>query len=323
MCTGSWIRGRSENRGNGCVLEFVLPAVREAMTTPTLLHTPLDRPGFHGFFGAWLIPGDPSLLVDTGPAEAGGRLIRDLDRMGIHRVDYVLITHIHLDHAGGLARILERYPEARAVCHRKAVPHLAAPERLWAGSLEVLGEIAQAYGRPAPVPEDALIPHDEARIPGLVVLETPGHAPHHLSFSYEGNLFAGEAAGNFLELGEKEYLRPATPPRFLLEEALDSVDRLRALKDQRLCYAHFGRAPNSHPMLERFREQLLRWREILESVLRERPDAGPELCMDRLLERDPELAHFQLMDSTTQRRERFFLENSVRGFVDYLRGGVE
>ncbi len=323
MCTGSWIRGRNENRWNGSVLEWGLPAVGEAMTTPTLLHTPLDHPGFQGFFGAWLIPGDPSLLVDTGPAGAGGRLIRDLDRMGIHRVDYVLITHIHLDHAGGLARILERYPEARAVCHRKAVPHVVDPDRLWAGSLKVLGEMARVYGRPAPVPAKALIPHDEACVPGLDVLETPGHAPHHLSFSYDGNLFAGEAAGNFLEVEETEYLRPATPPRFLLEEALESVDRLRALKDQPLCYAHFGRSPSSHLMLDRFREQLLRWREILERVLRESPDAGLEPCTDRLLECDPELTHFRLMDRATQQRERFFLRNSVRGFVDYLRGGVE
>jgi len=287
---------------------------------PRLLAIPLDRPGFDRFFSAWLIQGDPVVIVDTGPAGAGDVLVSALQAWGVRRVDYVLLTHIHLDHAGGLARVLDHYSGARTVCHRKAVPHLKDPSRLWAGSRKVLGDLADAYGPPRPVPPAALIPHDEACIKGLTVLETPGHAPHHLSFSYRGNLFAGEAAGNFLDLGQGDYLRPATPPRFLLEEALESVGRMRALEDQALCYAHIGRAPGSHVMLDRFRDQLIRWAEILGSLLRARPEADANDCVDRLLRRDPELARFPELNAETRQRERFFLTNSVRGYLEYLRG---
>lgn len=284
-----------------------------------LVEIPLDRPGFQRFFGAWVADGTRTFLVDTGPARSADTLVRRLKRLGLTQVDHVLLTHIHLDHAGGLARVLESYPGARVVCHRKAIPHLVDPDRLWQGSRRVLGDLAEAYGPPLPVPAEALIAHDEARIEGLQVLETPGHAPHHISFSLEGTLFAGEAGGNYLHSDGLEILRPATPPRFHLEPCLSSVDRLLALEDQVLCYAHYGRARRSRHMLVRFREQLLRWRDLLAPVLRTRPEAGAAFCLDRLLEADPELRSFYDLDPKTQERERFFLKNSVRGYLEYLR----
>ncbi|MFO7784180.1 MAG: MBL fold metallo-hydrolase [Thermodesulfobacteriota bacterium] len=284
-----------------------------------LLDIPFGRPGFQGFLGAWLVRGTLTFLVDTGPSNSAGPLIKKLKASGLNRVDYVLITHIHLDHAGGLSRVLEEFPGAGVVCHRKAVPHLVDPAGLWAGSRKVLGEMADAFGPPAPVPKEVLIPHDEAGIPGLRIIETRGHAPHHISFSYQGCLFAGEAAGNYIGFGGRELLRPATPPRFYLEESLASVDRMRDLEDQLLCYAHFGKAENSRRMLGRFRDQLLRWRDILASLLREHPDAGAELCLKTLLRDDPELESFSALDPAIRDRERFFMVNSIHGYLGYLK----
>ncbi len=279
----------------------------------------MARPGFDRFFCSWVARGDLTLLVDAGPARSADTLIQRLKVSGLKHVDYVLLTHIHLDHAGGLFRVLEAFPGARVVCHRKAVPHLVDPRRLWAGSLKVLGDMAEAYGAPLPVAEEALIAHDEADIENLHILETPGHAPHHISFSCEGTLFAGEAGGIYTRLEGGEILRPATPPRFYLEECLAGVDRLRDLKDQVICYAHFGKAESSRYMLERFHTQLLRWRDLLASVLRTRPDAGVGFCVNRLLESDPELEHVPDLAPEIRERERFFLRNSVEGYLEYLR----
>jgi glyoxylase-like metal-dependent hydrolase (beta-lactamase superfamily II) len=285
-----------------------------------LVEIPLDRPGFSGFFCAWLVRGRRTFLVDTGPARSADALVERLKTEGLARLDLVLLTHIHLDHAGGLARVLEAFPDARAVCHRKAVPHLSNPARLWEGSRKVLGDLAEAYGAPRPVPEATLIAHDEAGVPGLRILETPGHAAHHVGYACGGRLFAGEAAGNRFRWEDREILRPATPPRFFLEECLASVDRMRRLEDQTLCYGHYGTARSSHAMLDRFRRQLLRWRDLLLRFLRQQPEADVEACLGHLLAEDPELRSFGELAPEPRRRERYFLENSIRGYLGYLRG---
>ncbi len=288
-----------------------------------LLDIPFDHPGFQKFFGAWTVRGALTFLVDTGPSVSADSLIQKLRTSGVNRVDYVLITHIHLDHAGGLSRVLDEFPGARVVCHRKALPHLVDPARLWKGSREVLGDMADAFGPLTPVPEDFLIPHDEASIPGLRLIETPGHAPHHVSFSYQGCLFAGEAAGNYIGFEGRELLRPATPSRFYLEESLASVDRMRDLEEHILCYAHFGWVDDSRRMLGRFREQLIRWREILASLLQERPEADAEVCLETLLEADPELGSYSSLDPDIRERERYFILNSIHGYLGYLkRAGI-
>lgn len=274
--------------------------------------------GFDRFIGTWVHRGDIHLVVDVGPANSVHKLVEALAKMNVDRVDYVLLTHIHIDHVGGLAKFLEHFPMARVVCHDKAIRHLVDPSKLWEVSRKVLGEIADAYGPLKAVRQDILIPHTQAHIKHLTVIETPGHAPHHLSFSYMGHLFAGEAGGNYLSVADTDYLRPATPPRFFLKVFLETVDKLMALEDQHICYAHFGHASSSRQMLRRFRAQVLRWKGVVE----QEASAGPKdlimRCVDRLLEKDPDLKAFALMDPDTQARERFFMSNSVRGYVEFL-----
>ncbi len=285
----------------------------------TLIEIKQEKAGFEGFVGSWLCRGPIHLLIDVGPINTSRSLITSLDAMGIEEIEYILLTHIHIDHAGALAPLLDRFPMAQVVSHQKGLNHLADPSKLWAGSQKVLGDLAVMYGRPEPVDPRRLIPHTESVIPGLEIIETPGHAPHHLSFSYGGRLFSGEAAGNYLMVNGKEYLRPATPPRFFFQVFVESVNRLMALQDQTICYAHFGQASSSRHLLERFKEQLFRWKEIIWKEYQKGEQDLLLRCLEILLERDPELGSFQYMSPECQARERTFIMNAVKGFVGFFK----
>lgn len=284
-----------------------------------LIEITQDMPGFNGFLGSWLCQDKLTFLVDVGPANSSGRLIKTLESIGITKIDFIFLTHIHIDHAGALADILKRYPMARVISHEKGIRFLVDPSKLWAGSLDVLGDTARGYGEPKPVAEEKVIPHSQFEMADLKVIETPGHAPHHLSFSYKGSLFAGEAGGNYFLVNSKNYLRPATPPRFFFDVFLKSLDRLLALDNQVICYAHFGIARDSHRLLDRFRKQLFRWNDIIYDQMQEGNENLVDRCMDALLENDPDLAAFTEMSSDSQKREKIFLTNSINGFIGFFR----
>ena len=285
---------------------------------PLLIELRQDRPGFDRFIGSWLCPYDKTVVIDVGPSRSVTTLIDSLSVLGIREVDFVLLTHIHMDHAGGLAEFLDHFPMARAVCHSKAISHLVDPSKLWLGSRKTLGDLAEAYGPIRPVKKERLIPHTEARVEGIDIIETPGHAPHHLSFIIQENLFAGEAGGIYLAGKDWEYLRPATPPVFFLKEFLGSIDRLLTAKDLPVCYTHFGRADRSHSMLKRERAQLLLWEEIIREELAKGDHRLMERGMARLLAKDPELKAFEAMSSADQDREKFFIGNSIKGYLGFL-----
>jgi len=286
-----------------------------------LIEIKQDMPGFNHFFGSWIYQDDLTVVVDVGPANTAARLIESLHHMGVERVDYVFLTHLHIDHCGGLAELLDHYPMARVVCHDNGIDYLVDPSKLWKGSLAVLGAVAEAYGPPKPVAKDRLIPHTENDLKDLMIIETPGHAAHHLSFSYKNQLFAGEAGGNYLRIEDMDYLRPATPPRFFFDIFVKSVDKLLAIDDQPICYAHFGGAERSHRLLRTFRDQLMRWKRIIREITAEKlnDDDLVKRCIDTLLERDPNLRAFERMDPDNQERERFFMANSVKGFIGFFR----
>jgi glyoxylase-like metal-dependent hydrolase (beta-lactamase superfamily II) len=281
-------------------------------------------PGFSRFIGSWVYRGkDLVFLVDVGPASSVDDLLAALQKMSIDHVDHVLLTHIHLDHSGGIGTVLKRFPEAHVICHEKGVDHIVDPQRLWEGSLNVLKDRAEAFGKPEGVERKRVVSHRDAAVKGLDVIDTPGHAPHHVAYSYQGLLFPGEAAGNYYVVGDTDFLRPATPPRLFLGTFLKSVDRLLALEDQHMCYAHFGEAESSHHMLQRFRSQILRWEETIAREAAVERDDLVSHCVKVLLREDPELRGFFQLSSAVQDRERYFMENSVRGFLGYLKESSE
>jgi len=188
----------------------------------------IESLGYEKFITSWLYKGDEgAFLVDPGPACTLDTLLTALENEHISRLDWILLTHIHLDHAGGTGHLVKRFPEARVACHEKGVSHLIAPERLWHASLKILGRVAETYGQMKPVPEEKFF--RSSRIPfgsGIDMVPTPGHAAHHQSPVFKDWIFCGELLGMYLALDKEYYLRPATPSRFILEDYLSSMDRL-------------------------------------------------------------------------------------------------
>jgi len=282
---------------------------------------PLDQNlrGFTHFIGAWLYQREQTYLVDVGPAATVPHLTEALNRLGITAIDAILLTHIHLDHAGGIGHMAKIFPDARIFVHEAGIPHLSEPDRLWEGSLKTLGDTARQYGQILPVPAHRLTDARNALEMGVRPLITPGHASHHVSYRLPPYLFLGEAGGVCRSLGKGyTYLRPATPPKFFLETTIASLDALIALRPDTVCYGHYGIRMDGVAMLEAHRAQLLLWEQLMEGTVgdgREDPSAA---ALEMLLLKDPCLSALCRLPGAEQERERFFLLNSIKGYAGHL-----
>jgi glyoxylase-like metal-dependent hydrolase (beta-lactamase superfamily II) len=298
----------------------VQPTITPAGDGVFQIHLTPDLPGFGDFISSWLVTGPTTYIVDVGPASTADQLVRGLERLGVARLDFILITHIHLDHAGATGHIAARFPEARIVCHDKGIPHLADPAQLWEGSRKVLGPVADGYGPLRPTPAERFIPAQGFDERGISALITPGHAAHHASFDTGPVLFAGEACGVLYALRGGDYMRPATPPRFFLTTALASMDLLVARAPGRMVVGHHGIRDNGTELLCRHREQLLFWERWIAA---HQDDAAAGDAVERLaaglLAEDPLLRAFADFPAPAQQRERYFLKNSINGFLGWVR----
>jgi len=298
---------------------------------PRLDLVDLDQPtleGYRRFISCWLSrDAGPTFIVDPGPVSTAPLLIERLRDLGVKELDYILLTHIHLDHGGAAAHLLEAFPSARVACHQSGRKHLKAPQRLWEGSCEVLGKVAETYGEPRPVPEESLASMDDLVMHGILAVPTPGHASHHLSFLQQDVLFLGEAAGTFLDLGEgRWYLRPATPPRFFLDTARKSLERLLALEPMplKLAFAHHGLLEGqSLELLTAARDQLLRWVSVVRRIVDQRPDLEFDILADQLVQQirsvDPYFDRQDELPEDIRVREQDFTRQSLLGMVGYVK----
>jgi glyoxylase-like metal-dependent hydrolase (beta-lactamase superfamily II) len=225
--------------------------------------------GYDGITAGYLIRAERPCLVETGTAPSAP-VVRDaLASLGIGPADLatVVVTHIHLDHAGGVGDVAAMYPAAEIVVHEKGARHLADPSRLMDGARQVYGRaLNRLFGELAPTPAER-IRAVEARgyidLGGGRRLEShysPGHAKHHVGLidSASGDLYVGDAAGVFMQ--ETGDLRAATPPPdFDLALALESLHTFAALAPVRLLFSHFGPVNEVTQTLERAAEELKVW----------------------------------------------------------------
>ncbi len=295
-----------------------------------------ELPGQRRFISCWVGSHQGKyFVVDPGPPSTGEYLIASLEALHLPRVDFVLLTHIHLDHAGATRWVLDRWPQAKVYCHNMGRPHLVDPSRLWKGSLKVLGHKAEVYGEPLPVPESSLVDEEHLREHGITVVNTPGHAAHHVSFFCGENLFLGEAAGTYSSLGSPGgslecYLRPATPPRFFPDIADQSLKAMlsHAPFPLRLCFAHHGQFEGDGiALLKQAREQLKTWVKVVGKTL---AAAGvdpaddeavqnmvPEL-RNQLRQADPYYARGKFLPEDIGQREKDYTRQTIRGITGFL-----
>ena len=288
-----------------------------------LIDLPQPVDGFEKFISAWFFKDNLGrrILVETGPAGTIQDLAAELSKL-TDNLDYILLTHIHLDHAGGLGQLTKYYPAAKALVSPKGRRHLISPEKLWNATITTLGEYARVYGEPLPVPPDILLNEGEG-IEGVEIYETPGHAPHHASFRIPFKskhlLFAGEAIGVTVPDAEGLYLRPTTPPRFDAEAAFSSLDLLLKVsqEDDILCYAHFGSDERARQIVQKAKEQLLLWMNKISEW--HNNGMEKERMIENLLNIDPLLAGFNKFPEQIQSRELNFIDNSIQGIIDAIR----
>jgi glyoxylase-like metal-dependent hydrolase (beta-lactamase superfamily II) len=227
--------------------------------------------GYDGITAGYLIRGERPCLVETGTAPSAPIVAGALAALGVGPADLatIVVTHIHLDHAGGTGDVAEMFPAAEVVVHELGARHLADPARLMASARMVYGdELDELFGVLAPTPAARIRTVERTGVVdvgGGRRLEShysPGHARHHVGLvdSATGDLYVGDAAGIYIQ--DTGDLRPATPPPdFDLEVALASLRTFASLRPTRLLFSHFGPVSAVDETLDRSAEEIRIWVE--------------------------------------------------------------
>jgi glyoxylase-like metal-dependent hydrolase (beta-lactamase superfamily II) len=193
--------------------------------------------------------GNEAALIETGPTTTVDTLVEGIQAAGVplEALRQLIVTHIHLDHAGAAGVLLRRFPWLRVYVHPVGAPHLADPTKLLASAKRLYGDqLESLWGPVVPIQSEKIIiveDNDQIKIPGtnLSAFDTPGHARHHHAYldMHSGLLFTGDVGG--VRMPGVRYVRPPTPPPELdIEAWQESIARLRAVQATGLCPTHFG-----------------------------------------------------------------------------------
>jgi glyoxylase-like metal-dependent hydrolase (beta-lactamase superfamily II) len=285
--------------------------------------------GEPGVIASYLIAGDSGLaLIDVGPSTtveallAGVRLA-DFDPLDIH---HLVLTHVHLDHAGAAGTLTRRLPQAQVYVHRTGAPHLIDPSKLAASARRIYGSRTEVlWGAIEPVPAarlSVLEDGDEVRVGNrrLRAVYTPGHAVHHVAYAdvEHGELFVGDVAG--VRLVGRHLVRPPTPPPDLNIEDWDrSLDRLLEFAPDAMYLAHFGRFSDVEWHIEALRNRLHAWAELMLAGLRAgKTEAELAGVLEQISAQDAAALPQQERDAELRRYEvASNLLMSVQGFMRY------
>ena len=222
-----------------------------------LLH--LGRPKV---IGCYLVETSDGLaLQDCGPATCVPELKKHLAERGLELRDlrHLLLSHIHLDHAGATGTLVREHPELQVHVSEIGAPHLVDPERLERSARRLYGdEFDRLWGELVPVPE-ANIRTVRDEVLGLECFPTPGHASHHVCYlDDDGTLYAGDAAGVRIQ-PSRAVLAPTPPPEFDLATWQKTLDEIERRAPERLALIHFGVADDAEPHVADLRARLERW----------------------------------------------------------------
>jgi len=202
-------------------------------------------PGANAPFAVYFIRDGGGAIIEPGPAVLVPDILEAAAQLDISKPEYIIPTHIHLDHAGSLGRLAEIFPDAQIVLNRQGAKHMVEPSRLISSTKMAFGDdFEKTYGAILPLPESRLrlvTDGDKLKLGSrqLLVIHTPGHAAHHIAIfdSKTRGLFCGESLGLIYGPGYPP-LPAVAPPSFDLELYLKDMENLKALKPRLLFYSH-------------------------------------------------------------------------------------
>jgi len=226
--------------------------------------------GLPGTGATYHIYGERHALIDAGTSHTVTHI---REQLGSHAPDFIFLTHVHPDHAGGAALLAQAYPQAMIGVHERGVKHLIDPSQVNASVRALTGQLANLYGEMFPVSSERItvLKHGDRFDLGkgiiIEVIDSPGHAPHHLCFldRWHRALFCGDAVG----IHRGKIRVPATvPPSFDLEQSRATIHRLKEYQPDCLYFAHFGEVRNAVSVLEQYDHALCEWVERIRELRR-------------------------------------------------------
>lgn len=285
--------------------------------------------GEQDIIGSYLLSGENELaIIDPGPGSTLEPLLGSIREAGFEPQDvtHILLTHVHLDHAGVTGSLARLLPKAQVYVHSKGAPHLIDTSKVVASASRIYGErMKMLWGDIEPTPAErvhTLAGGDILKVAGrrLEVHYTPGHAVHHVIFfdAHSGELFAGDVGG--VRLPGVDYVRPPTPPPDLdLEAWAESINLVKSLRPDVLYIAHFGAIRDIVPHFGRLREKLYAWGDFVLDAMRNGKEEAEIIAM--LIEwTQPELQRIARDPHALQRYE--IASNyamTVQGYMRYWR----
>jgi len=267
----------------------------------------------------YLIKGEKLVMIDAGPSTTFQQALKALRDEGVKELDYIIVTHPHLDHSGSTSLLLKEMSNTKVIIYHTGLKHFLHPEALLASAKEALGEAFSYMGGIEPIKEDLIIPvKDEEELNfgdfTLRFLFAPGHAPHHMAIFEESTRTLFPADSYCVYLPETKGLIPqAPPPHFDLARVLTTLRKLKDLKPKTLCLPHFGMIyQNTLEFTDKNLERFEEWKEVILGLLKEGKDFE-NIRREILIKYDEELKIIK------ESKLRYLLFNMhIRGFIKYL-----
>ena len=281
----------------------------------------------------YLINEEEKALIDTGPSSSANAVLGGIKKIGIKSedIEYLIVTHIHLDHAGGVGVLVKDMPQAQVVVHNRGARHLVDPSRLISSVKTVQSsEVIEGYGEVVPIEKRRVRPiygDEVVRLSSKQILkfiDAPGHAQHELCIyeSRNNGIFVGDAAGIFV--AEDEILVPSSPPpNFDLELHIGTLERLMDLKPSLIYFAHFGVSNQAQEHLRLIKDKVRAWGDIVAQTVKEHGLDGVE---ERIIAQvTTELEPIREKEFLYEHLTKDNIATSISGYLKYYRDkyGVE